>query len=216
MNNSINQDYYSKCIYTKTVEKHFGLHDVLRHMRFNEANVLKYIVQHNDKNQDVDLKAARKYIEYDERTDEAFTKGTYMCLTPMDIPKAVGKFVLHSLREEEMIRLDHNSADLCFAMILWNYGLQVADTRFTNVCRAIVDNQLKLLLKIRDDIPEARTFQEYLEHEPDRCGFDKYGFIEFAKRCYDTCELSADLIFDLECECLKEITQDWGRKRGDL
>lgn len=219
MNNSITPDYYNKHSYTKTVEKEFSLSDVLRRMHFNEANIIKYIVRHNEKNHDEDLKKARQYIRLDRMAEENIRNDICMCLDPIDIPKAIGEFVLNSLSQEEKDRLDHNGADLWFALVLWNYGLQAYEYSFINLCRQMVDHQLMILLGIEMKIKHydesetnaecARTFKEYFKV----LNTERYRFFEFIKKCIEDCNLSAKQLYELKF--MNYVLGKWEIQRQD-
>lgn len=210
MNNSITPDYYNKHSYTKTVEKEFSLSDVLRRMHFNEANIIKYIVRHNDKNHDEDLKKARQYIKLDRRAEDYISNDVCMCLSPIDIPKAIGEFVLNSLSQEEKDKLDHNGADLWFALVLWNYGLQAYEYRFIELCRQIADHQLMILLGVdASDIAGRRSFKEYFKV----LNAERYELIAHIRECIEKCNLSAKQIYELKC--LNYVQGNWEIQRED-
>ena len=154
--------YQTSASLNKVVE--VDVTNAINEINFDVGNIYKYLIRHNHKNGDEDLKKAITYIHLQEEYNQK--------ISWEDRANARVKLILKSFTDEEKAKLDYNGLALAFFL----FCVECSDSlsamhkpRIVKLYRDLVVSQISKLLDVGSDInpPYHQDFNSFYLLEKD-------------------------------------------------
>lgn len=165
---NIKPDYYEDAGETICLKHSASVYDLLKRTDFTFGNIFKYIVRHNAKNGEEDLRKASRYLDMALEPDkyvyfkDIIESDAYRLL----MNAATFNLIVDSFSKEEASRLNNKGADLALSLLVIKYftfddpdslGNKDIEQVFTSIAR----NQLRVLLMENNDTPEVDPYMSF-------------------------------------------------------
>ena len=171
---NIKPDYYEDKAENICVRHYATVYDLLKRTDFTFGNIFKYLVRHNAKNGEEDLRKASEYLDMALAPDnyvyfkDIIESDSYQLL----MNTATFNLIMDSFSEEEQSLLNNKGADLALSLLIIKYftfdnpnslsykkSLSYKDIK--QVFISIADNQFRLLLDDNSDIPKGDIYKSF-------------------------------------------------------